>query len=83
MMLRLTGAQGSFLIQTPADIRQWLPGDAIYDDNVALPAAVAPGTYDLSLAIVDPETRQPKVKLAIAGVDAQGWYPLGKFEVKE
>ena len=83
VVLRLSGAQGSAAIQTAADIRQWLPGDAIYDDSVTLPADLRPGLYELSIGIVDPATGQPKVKLAIAGVTAEGWYPLGKIEIHE
>lgn len=83
LVLRLSGAAGSAMIQTSADIRQWLPGDAVYDGEVALPSNLRPGMYELSIAIVDPVTRQPKVKLAIAGVTAEGWYPLGKIEIEE
>jgi Domain of unknown function (DUF4832)/Beta-galactosidase len=81
--LRLSGAEGSAVILTRADIRQWLPGDAIYDDTVKLPPGLRPGVYELAIGIVDPATRQPNVKLAIAGVTKEGWYPLGKIEVKE
>lgn len=83
LALRLSGAKGSAVLPTRADIRQWLPGDAIYDDTVKLPATLTPGTYDLSIGILDPTTNQPKVKLAIAGVTPDGWYPLGKIEVKD
>jgi hypothetical protein len=83
VVLRLNGAQGTSVIRTAADIRQWLPGDAIYDDSVTLPADLRPGVYELSIGIVDPATGQPKVKLAIAGVTAEGWYPLGKIEIHE
>ena len=81
--LRLSGVQGSVVLPTRADIRQWLPGDAIYDDSVKLPTTLRPGTYELSIGILDPTTNQPKVKLAIAGVTSDGWYPLGKIEVKD
>ena len=80
--LRLTGAKGSVLLPTRADIRKWLPGDAIYDDSVKLPVTLQPGTYELSIGILDPATQLPKVKLVIAGVTPDGWYPLGKIEVK-
>jgi Domain of unknown function (DUF4832) len=83
LALRLTGAQGSTVLLTSADIRQWLPGDAIYDDAVFLPANLPPGVYELSLGIVDAATRQPRVKLGIAGMNAEGWYPLGKVTVAE
>lgn len=81
--LRLSGAEGSSVILTRADIRQWLPGDAIYDDRVLLPPGIRPGVYELAIGVVDPATRQPKVKLAIAGATADGWYGLGKIEVRQ
>ena len=81
--LRLSGEQGSVVIETDADIRKWLPGDAIYDGRVHLPNDLKPGAYELSIGIVDPATRLPKVKLAIAGVNAEGWYPLGKIAVQQ
>lgn len=40
------------------------------------------GDYELAIALVDPQTRAPRVKLAIAGVGADGWYGLGRVEVK-
>jgi len=47
-----------------------------------LPPDVTPGEYDLQIAILDPITRQPNVKLAIAGIQPDGWYGLGKMRVQ-
>ncbi len=81
--LRLSGPQGTEVIVTQADIRKWLPGDAIYEDSIALPPGLRAGSYDLAIGILDPDTRQPKLKLAIAGRTADGWYPLGRVELSE
>jgi len=67
---------------TDADIRQWLPGDNVYDGAVFLAPDTPPGEYELSLGLLDPVSRTPRVKLAIEGMDAEGWYPLGKIEVR-
>ncbi|MGE5647401.1 MAG: DUF4832 domain-containing protein [Acidobacteriota bacterium] len=83
LALRLKGAQRTVVLQTAADIRKWLPGDSVYDDGVYLPADLPLGEYELSLAILDPQTQQPKVKLAIEGRQPDGWYSLGKLEVRE
>ena len=80
--IRLRGAGGEAIIDTRADVRSWLPGDAVYDDTLAAPAELAPGEYEIGVAIVDPVTRKPKVKLAIAGVDEGGWYNLGAITVR-
>jgi hypothetical protein len=82
LALRLKGAARTEVLLTDADIRQWLPGDVVYDDAVFVPADLAAGDYELALALVDPDTRRPKVQLAIAGKDSEGWYPLGTITVR-
>jgi hypothetical protein len=81
LALRLSGGGRTVVLLTGADIRKWLPGDNLYDDAVFLPADLPLGDYDLSLALVDPATREPKVKLAIAGLEPDGWYPMGRLKV--
>ncbi len=83
LALRLSNERQSAVMTTAADIRTWLPGDIIYDDAVFLPADLPAGQYELSIAILDTVAREPKVKLAIAGVQPDGWIPLGKVEVRE
>jgi hypothetical protein len=83
LALRLKNAARSVVMTTGADIRGWLPGDIVYDDAVYVPADLPPGEYEISIALLDPASHQPKVKLAIAGVDPEGWYPLGKIEVRQ
>lgn len=82
LALRLKGAQRTEVFETDADIRGWLPGDAVYDSAVFVPAEMPVGEYELGIALLDPQTRAPKVKLAIAGVGGDGWYPLGKVRVE-
>ena len=81
LALRIRNAQHTSVLLTGADIRKWLPGDSLYDDSVFLPADVPAGEYDVSLALLDPVSRQPKVKLAIAGMEPDGWYKLGRLTV--
>ena len=80
--LRVKGAGHSQVFLTGADVRKWLPGDVVYDDAVFIPSEMPPGEYELSLAIVDPASHEPKVKLAIAGMQPDGWYPLGKIKLQ-
>ncbi len=82
LALRLKNAARSLVLVTDADVRAWLPGDIVYDNAVVVPADTPAGEYELALALLDPDTRKPKVKLAIAGVDAEGWYPLGKISIR-
>ena len=50
-------------------------------DQIRLPADLPPGRYRLSLAIVDPASRQPVVQLGIEGRADDGWYPLSTLNV--
>jgi hypothetical protein len=79
--LRLKNAARTEILVTDADIRKWLPGDNLHDGAVFLSADMPEGEYELSVALVDPGTRVPKVKLAIAGVGEDGWYPMGRMRV--
>ena len=83
LVLRLQGYGRSEVLPTNADIRSWLPGDNLYDDAVFVPADLPAGEYQLAIALVDPLTRRPKVKLAIAGIEPDGWYPLGTIRVAD
>ena len=80
--LRLKNDERTEVLITDANILQWLPGDIVYDDNVFLPLDMPEGKYDLGLAIVSPDSHEPKVKLAISGINKDGWYPMGKIQVK-
>ncbi len=82
LAVRLKNAKRTQVFLTDADIRKWLPGDVIYDSAVVLPADMPAGDYELSLALVDPQSRTPKVQLAIAGRDEEGWYALGTIKVQ-
>lgn len=81
--LRLKGKKRSEVFLTDADIRTWLPGDVIYDSSIFVPVDMPAGEYDLGIALLDPQTREPKVKLASAGMEADGWYTIGKIKVAE
>ena len=70
-------------MMTGADIRTWMPGDNLYNNSVFIPANLPDGEYQVSLAIVDPSTREPAIKLAIQGMDSHGWYALGNVNVKQ
>ena len=71
------------VLPTAADIRKWLPGDSVYEDSVFIPAGLPTGDYELSIAILDPATGTPNVKLAIEGRQPDGWYGLGRIQVRE
>jgi hypothetical protein len=53
------------------------------DRSLLIPEGLAPGTYRFRIALLDPDTSQPAVLLAIKGRQADGWYDLGSVEMKQ
>jgi hypothetical protein len=82
LAIRIKNGERSEVLITDADITAWLPGDNLYDDAVFIPMDMPAGEYELQIGIVDRQSHKPKVNLAIEGKDAEGWYTLGKIEVK-
>jgi hypothetical protein len=70
------------MLVTTADITSWIPGDNLFDSRVTIPPGTPPGDYELELALIDPSSGQSKVKLAIAGIRPDGWYPMGKMRIE-
>jgi hypothetical protein len=57
------------------------PGDAVSKDPVFVPADLPAGDYELSVALLDPVTLPPAIRLGMEGRDSDGWYRLGKIHV--
>jgi Domain of unknown function (DUF4832) len=81
LALRLKSDSGAAILMTDVDVRTWMPGDNLYNNAVFVPRSLPDGEYTLEIALVDPATRAPKIKLAIAGVQADGWYPMGTIKI--
>jgi hypothetical protein len=75
-------AIGEAVIRTPADLKKWLPGDALFESTLYVPETLPPGAYRLRVAILDARTGQPAIRLAIQGRQADGWYDLGEIVVQ-
>ena len=60
----------------------WLPGDSLFDSSVTVPMSLAAGDYELELGLLDPNSKVPRIKLAIAGRAEDGWYRLGGIKVE-
>jgi len=63
------------------DIRQWLPGDAWIDAQIALPEPFEPGWIEISAGLVDPETREARVNFAVKERFDDRWVELGGIEI--
>jgi hypothetical protein len=64
-----------------ADIRNWLPGRHNEISAMNIPLYLPKGEYTLLAAIVDPDTREPGIHLAIEGKRLDGWYNLNKISI--
>ncbi|MGB7200278.1 MAG: DUF4832 domain-containing protein, partial [Acidobacteriaceae bacterium] len=81
LALRLRGGKNSAILMTNADVRTWMPGDNLYNNAVFVPRSLPDGEYTLEIALVDAATHEPKIKLAIAGVEPDRWYSMGTIKV--
>ena len=81
LALRLLSDNQSIVLPTDAVVKEWLPGDNIYDQSLLVPGHLAEGTYELQVAVVDRRNYEPRVNLAIEGRMDDGWYQLGQIEV--
>lgn len=66
-------------IASPPDLPNG-PENAV-EDTVTVPRDLTPGEYELSVAVVDPVTGAPAIRLAIAGRREDGWYPVSRIVV--
>ncbi len=82
LAVRLKNNNSSGVMITNADITTWLPGDNLYDDAVFVSPGTPAGEYDMQIGIVDPLSHEPRVNLAIEGRDTEGWYTIGKINIK-
>lgn len=82
LAVQLQSGNREVVLRVPADIKQWLPGDAVVDDSLYIPGELAAGTYRLRVALLDPRTDKPAIRLAIEGRQPDGWYDLGSIVVE-
>ncbi len=82
LALRLSSGPSQVEIPTPADVRRWLPGDALFESTVHVPDSLKAGSYRLGVALLDPMTGKPAIRLAIAGRQPDGWYDIGEIQVR-
>jgi hypothetical protein len=83
LAFRLSSSANSAVLRTDVDLRKWLPGDAVFEDPLFVPANLAAGNYELSVGLLDRFTLRPAIRLAIEGRGPDGWYPLGNVHVSQ
>ncbi|MDY7009181.1 MAG: hypothetical protein SVV80_00285 [Planctomycetota bacterium] len=52
-----------------------------FTELLKIPDDLKPGRYKLALAVVESETENPAVRLAITGRARDGWYHISEFDV--
>jgi hypothetical protein len=80
--IRLKNSKRTEVLTTCAYLPDWMPGDVLCDETLYIPYDMPVGTYKIEIAIVSPVSFEPRVKLAIAGVNEEGWYPMGDIAVR-
>ncbi|HML49044.1 MAG TPA: DUF4832 domain-containing protein, partial [Clostridia bacterium] len=79
--LRIQGEAASQVFVAEDRIIKWLPGDSLCDGSFALDGTLPPGEYAVQAAILARESETPAVKLAMEGLQPDGWYSLGKLKI--
>jgi hypothetical protein len=64
------------------DIRKWLPGKHEENTTITLPSNLKAGDYHFCVAIIDPTTNKPGIKLEMQGERKDGRYQLGKLIIE-
>lgn len=81
--LSLEGGDGRAVrTETAADVRTWLPGEHVFSARVSVPADWPAGEYAVTLAILDPATRQPAVRFANTAATPDGRVRVGFVRVE-
>jgi hypothetical protein len=63
-------------------IQGWLPGARENQVEIEVPGAMQKGVYDLAVAVVEPASQTPEVKLATQKRGADGWHTLSRLKVE-
>jgi hypothetical protein len=81
--VRLKNHDKTEIFVTSAYLPDWLPGDIVHDEILYIPKDLPAGTFKIEIAIVSPVSYESRIKLAIKGVNDEGWYPMGEIVVQE
>lgn len=83
--LYLLDSAGAIVHQQPQseiDVTSWLPGDRSVAGALRLPATLPSGQYTLGLALVDPASEKPAIRLAIDAPHTDRRYRVGAVRVQ-
>jgi hypothetical protein len=83
LAVELKSGDNAAIIRVPVDVRKWLPGDAVFDGSLFVPYDLPPGNYEFRIAMLDPRTQKPAIRLAIEGRQPDGWYDMGHVTIEK
>jgi Domain of unknown function (DUF4832)/Beta-galactosidase len=72
----------SRIVDTGMDITGWLPGPVPLQSSITVPRDLPAGDYELGIAMLDPHSGKPGIRLAVAGRAEDGWYRLSRVQVR-
>jgi len=78
---RFRQGKKSAIVHSKQDVRKWLPEYTWFSEKVSVPKSLSAGLAHVDIAIVDPATDTPRVKLAIEEILDDGWHPMSAVEV--
>lgn len=81
--LRLKGEHETIDHAVDTDIRDWLPGDIIVNDDWKLPESLRSGTYLLQAGIVTPLQNNPTIRFACDAPIEDGFCTMGKVIIEQ
>ena len=83
LQLSLADSQGNIVtsVNSKEDIRTLLPGRTTINTEMKIHGNVRSGSYTLCVSIIDPDTGNPGIDLAIDGRRSDGRYALDQVEV--
>jgi hypothetical protein len=80
LALRFVQGKTQEIVPLKADLRQWMPGDSILDENITIPAALKRGEVTVEIGIIDRKSKRARVQFANQGRGADGWLALTKMD---
>ena len=81
LAVRLSSENNSYTFELDEDVKKWLPGEIKVQTEIDIPNDFEPGIYILSIGLLDPYYKTPKVQFAIEGKSDSGWYPMCKIGI--
>ncbi|MFC2076018.1 DUF4832 domain-containing protein [candidate division KSB1 bacterium] len=79
--IKLAGAETELMFVYDIATTGWVPGTYGFKKSIDLPSDIPAGGCDISVALLEPTTRKPDVKLAIDGLGDDGWYRLSEVSI--